>query len=271
MDFRVDYHIHSNYSDGTKSVVEIIKKYKEEGYDEIALSDHDGVDGVKEAIQLGKDYKIQVISGVEFATIHDGIEMHLLGYKFDPDNAELLNLCEDMRKRRHERNVRMLDKFKELGYELDIDELEAQSKGQYVGKPNIARMLVEKGYANEYSEVFSSEKFMEHPEIKKIKKEKYDTFDVIQVILNAGGLPVLAHPIKIKGIGEADTEEYWTNFEKILKELKKAGLKGLEVWYAVNTDSQVQKFGSLASKYHLHMTTGSDYHGEDVKVNYISL
>ena len=264
MEFKTDYHIHSNYSDGTFSIPELIKKFKNEGYDEISITDHDGMEGVREAIQLGKDYKIQVISGVEFSTVYNGTELHLLGYKFDLENTSIVQKCAELKAARHDRNVRLLAKLEELGYKLDMAELESMSKGAYVGKPNIARMLVSKGYAADYDEVFNSEKFFEHPEIKAIKKQKMDTTEAIRLVNEAGGLAVLAHPGKIKGLGKTDSAEFKAAFETAVLELKRAGLKGLEVWYSSHTEDEVNYFGMVAAKYHLHMTTGSDFHGEDI-------
>ena len=165
--------MHSYYSDGVLSPGQLVKKFKEEGYDVIALTDHDGIEGVKEFLAACEAAGVQGVSGIEFSTSHilDGVnhEIHLLGYHFDPDNEEFKEVCADLKRRRHERNVKLIAKLNEKGYELDIDDLESQSKGKYVGKPNIARVLVSRGYFSYPREVF--DKLLETPEIKAIRKE----------------------------------------------------------------------------------------------------
>ena len=258
--------MHSYYSDGVLSPGQLVKKFKEEGYDVIALTDHDGIEGVKEFLAACEAAGVQGVSGIEFSTSHilDGVnhEIHLLGYHFNPDNEEFKEVCADLKRRRHERNVKLIAKLNEKGYELDIDDLESQSKGKYVGKPNIARVLVSRGYFSYPREVF--DKLLETPEIKAIRKEKLPTEEAIKLIAKAGGQAFVAHPAKIKELGERGTEEFWNNFEKLIKDLKSKGLKGLECIYPVHTEEEEFRFIQLAGKYHLHISSGTDFHSEDL-------
>lgn len=258
--------MHSYYSDGVMSPGQLVKKFKDEEYDVLALTDHDGIDGVKEFLAACEAAGVQGVSGIEFSTSHvlDGVdhEIHLLGYHFDPDDEKFREVCEDLKKRRHDRNVKLIAKLKDLGYDLDINELESQSKGKYVGKPNIARVLVSKGYFSTPREVF--DKLLETPEIKAIRKEKLPTAEAIRVISEAGGQAFIAHPAKIKELGERGTVEFWTNFEKLLKDLRSKGLKGLECIYPVHTEEEEFRFIQLAGKYHLHISSGTDFHSDDL-------
>lgn len=265
MEYKVDYHMHSYFSDGLMSPMELVQKYHEEGYDEIALTDHDGVEGLNEFMIAGKTIKIQVVSGIEFSTEFEGLEMHLLGYRFDYNNEALLAKTRELKTARHNRNVRLAETLGQMGYPIDLNELESVSKGAYVGKPDIARLMVKLGYINDVKEAFEEGRLLESPEIKAIKKDKMSTDEAIRLISEAGGTAVLAHPGKIKGLGERESSEFKENFETLIRKLKKIGLKGMECWYPEHSEKEVYFFTEIAGKYHLHMTEGSDFHGGDLK------
>lgn len=261
-EYKVDYHIHSYYSDGTMSPVELVRKYYDEEYAIISITDHDGIDGVKEAITAGEALRIQVVTGVEFSTEYKNHEMHLLGYKFDSDNEALNAKLTGLKAERRERNERLVKKLCEMGYELSMEELEKSTPKGYVGKPVIARMMVEKGYISDKAEAFEPGKIFESDEVKAIKRKKMNTVEAIELINGAGGIAVLAHPGKIKGLGEKGTAEYRKNLDELIRELKKAGLKGMECIHPSHSEEEVMDFVNLAGKYHLHITEGSDYHGD---------
>lgn len=287
MEYKVDYHFHSTFSDGSKRPTELVKWYKNNGYDEIALTDHDGIDGIKEAKIAGEALGIQVISGVEISTdlyadfSEKPLDVHLLGYRFDEENQELIAKLSELKKFRADRNDRLIEKLNEMGYEISYEDIlnsSNRSNQNYIGKPNIADALVDKGYIKNRIEAFEPGKFLESPEIKGIKKEKLHIDDAISLIRNAGGIPVIAHPMEIyqrekyfvDGIegSERDrqNEDYgkgkffeWL-FEE-LKRLKKKGLGGLECYHPSATEDDSSELVSLAEKLKLHITRGSDYHG----------
>ncbi len=130
IEYKVDYHIHSYYSDGTMSPVELVRKYHDDEYNIISITDHDGIDGVKEALTAGEALLMQVVTGVEFSTEHNGCEMHLLGYKFDPDNEALNKKLAELKAERRERNQRLVNKLCEMGYELSMEELEKRLRSR---------------------------------------------------------------------------------------------------------------------------------------------
>ena len=260
--------MHSYYSDGALSPGQLVRKHVSEEYDVIALTDHDGIEGIKEFLAACEAAGIRGVSGVEFSTVNEfeGVkyEIHLLGYHFDPDNAEFNEVCRELKRRRHERNVRLIAKLNEMGYELDLDELESMSRGAYVGKPNIARLMAAKGYIGNPKEAFS-DKILEAPDVKIIRKQKLSTEEAIDLINRAGGQAFVAHPAKIKELPERGTDEFWTVFERLLKDLCLKGLKGLECIYPAHTEEEEYRFIQLAAKYHLHISSGTDYHGDDLK------
>ncbi len=264
MSYKVDYHIHSWCSDGTMKPTELVRKYKDEGYDMIAITDHDGIDGVKEAMIAGEALKIKVISGIELATIHGGIELHILGYQFDVDNTQLLEKLAELKSYRQERNQKMLVALRDMGYDLKEDDLKQWQGQTYIGKPNFARALAAKGYVSSPKEAFVQGQFLESDRIKALEREKISSQEAISLIKGAGGIAVLAHPGKVRKLGQIGSQEFWTNFDILLGQLKKAGLGGLECYHPSHREEDCLKFVELAEKYHLHITEGSDYHGEDL-------
>ena len=280
MDYKVDYHIHSYYSDGTMSPVELVKKYNEEDYDIISITDHDNIKAFSEAKIAGEALDITVIPGVELSTEYGltlaadadeqhtagseaAIELHLLGYQFDPQNAALVSRLAELEENRRARNEKLAAVLDEMGYPVDLAALAAASKGGYVGKPNIARAWVTQGLIPRMQDAWEPGRLFESPQVKAIRKTKMKTTEAIALLLQAGGMPVLAHPGKIRGIGARDSAAYWMNFAVLLRELKKAGLKGLECFYPTHSEAEVFRFVELAGKLHLHMTEGSDFHGEE--------
>lgn len=260
-DYKVDYHIHSCYSDGTLNPVDIVQKYHDEKYDEIALTDHDTIEGLNEFLIAGKALKIQVVPGIELDTDYKGHALHILGYKFDMNDEKLKNSLDKIKGFRQERNKKMIAKLQEMGYNITLDEVRTVSKGDFVGKPHIADMLLKKGYIKDEAEAFAPGQILESPEIKAIKKTKLSAKEAISLINNAKGMAVLAHPSKIKSLGERNSQEFWDNLYSMLRELKQNGLKGLECIYPTHTKEEETMFIEMASKLHLHITKGSDFHG----------
>lgn len=279
MSYVVDYHIHSHYSDGTMSPVDIVKKYKDAEYDIIAITDHDGIDGVKEATIAGEAVKLKVLTGVELSTDHyfapatdaEGesaeselrVELHMLGYGFDPENEALTAKLAELKRFRHERNEKLCAVLGEMGYPVELSAIEAKSKGGYVGKPNIARALVEGGFIEKASDAWADGKLFESPQVKAIRKEKLAATEAIKLISDAGGMAVLAHPAKIRGMGRRGSDDFWKNMNVLIRDLKKNGLKGVECYHTDHSEEEAWKLFEIAAKYHLHVTEGSDFHGEE--------
>ena len=259
---KIDYHIHTTYSDGASTPTQIVKQAKELGYDEIAITDHDNTSGLAEAMIAAEAVEMRVIPGIEIATeTEEGVGLHILGYRFDPENEQLQEFLQDMLNRRKVRNEKLFAALAELGYPLTEEDVPT-GKNSFIGKVPIARAMVEKGYIQREKEAFSSDIFGSTV-CRAVKKEKPLSRDAISIIAKAGGIPVLAHPIQARGIGETGSEEFFRNIETIIARLKKQGLKGLECYHPDISEEQTARFIALAEKYHLHITRGSDFHGTD--------
>lgn len=257
MNYKVDYHTHSYHSDGTMKPTDLVKMYKNKEYDMIALTDHDGVDGVAEAVIAGDALEMKVIPGIELAASYDfqgeEVELHILGYHIDIDNQPLREKLKELRENRNARNEKLLALLNEMGYELVWEDLLQRPGQTYVGKPNFARALKEKGYeVPNMWDVFDS-----------VEKKKISSAEAIELIKGAGGIAVLAHPLKTKKIGEIRSEEFWSNLDTITRELKKEGLKGMECFHPSADQDDSWKLAAIAGKYHLHITEGSDFHGDE--------
>ncbi|QIB68420.1 PHP domain-containing protein [Aminipila butyrica] len=268
MNNKVDYHLHTYYSDGSLSPVDVVKRAKDLEYAEIAITDHDGVDGVREAQIAGEALEVRVIAGIELAAAYSWkeeqqLDLHILGYRIDIKNKELKRELEQIRQNRQNRNDKLLAVLKNLGYELSEDDLDFEENQDYVGKPLIARAMVRRGYISHASQAFEPGRFLEAPEAKAVKKEKISLERALELIKGAGGISVLAHPMKIKGLGQPATEEFYENLDQLLRALKKQGLKGLECFHPSCEKEDSLRLVDLAEKYHLHITQGSDYHGPE--------
>lgn len=248
-DFKVDYHIHTTFSDGQMAPADIVRQAKELGFEIIAITDHDNINGVEEAMIAGKAVDLKVIPGVEIGTEGDfEIGMHLLGYDFDLKNEEILEFMDRLIMNRDVRNAKLLQVLEDMGYEIPPEDLDLDiTNDTFLGKPIIARAMIKHGYIRNEAEAFS-EKVFGSPQCRAVKKVKPRIEDGIEVINRAGGIPVLAHPIQIKGMGEPGSEEFYDNLDKLLAHLKEAGLKGLECYHPDHNEENALRFVAFAEK-----------------------
>lgn len=255
---KIDLHTHTYYSDGTLSPTEIVKWAKKENIDQIAITDHDGIDGIMEAKIAGDALDLEVIGGIEFSAEEpDGISIHILGYHLDVDNEKLISKLKEIREKRKERNQRLIKALSDIGYPLDPEDIIKKGNTDYLGKPDFARALKKRGYIDQFGQAFENGRFLMSEELKQIKKHKISGEEAIKLIVGAGGIPVLAHPMKISGL----RGEYFQKLEELIIRLKGYGLKGIECIYPEHKPEETLALIAIAEKYKLHITEGSDYHG----------
>jgi len=246
----IDLHTHSTASDGSLSPEELVRHAHDKGLAAIAVTDHDTIDGIGQALQEGQKIDMEVIPGIEISVDFDP-EMHILGYFFDSSYMNIENTLEVLRKNREERNPRMVKKLNEMGFDISMDEVMEQAGGRIVARPHIARVMMKKGYVESVSEAF--EKYLSAGKPAYIKRKMLSPEEGIKEIIKAGGLPVLAHPIYL----ELD----FKSLDKLLEYLVDKGLKGIEAHYVDNSEEETQNLLKLADKHKLLVTGGSDFHG----------
>jgi predicted metal-dependent phosphoesterase TrpH len=247
-----DLHSHTFASDGLQSPTENIRIAIEAGLGAIAITDHDTVAGIDEALAAGKEHGILVVPGVEISTISKGQDIHVLGYWVDPHNNRFLQRLMELRVVRAKRNDMMLEKLNKLGVAITMQDvlasLQASKKAdETLGRPHIADALLRKGYVASLAEAF--DRYLGKDGAAYVNPPRIEPSTAIQWIKEAGGVPVLAHP----GLYGQD---------ELIEQLVETGLAGLEVYHPDHTDVQEEHYLTIANKHRLIITAGSDFHGE---------
>lgn len=242
----VDLHVHSCFSDGLLTPTEIIHHAKRRGLAGIGIVDHDTIDGIAEAIEAARNEDICVVPGVEFSTHMDGIDIHIIGYFLDEDNAELNNYLRLFREERMQRAHKMVQNLQDSGVKISIDEVLEKSQGSSIGRPHMAEVLMEKGYVETFQEAFN--RYIGYHSDSYVKKYTITPEKAIQLIYESRGISVLAHP------------NYLITDEMISKFIK-SGLDGMEVVHPNLNDSRSRYLQHLVSDAGLMMFGGSDCHG----------
>jgi 3',5'-nucleoside bisphosphate phosphatase len=245
---KADLHTHTNFSDGVHTPEELILKVKDAGLDCLSITDHDNVDAIEEAIELGKEHGIDIIPGCEISSEHNGKETHILAYFINYKNEELLDYLRNFRKERMKRAERIVHRLNELNIPLRFSEVLKYVKGNAsIGRPHIAIALVEGGYLDNYYEVFNN--YIGDDKPAYVKKPNISSKDAIKLINRCGGLSFIAHPGK--SLRDSNT----------LFELIENGVDGIEVIHPSHSDYDVEYFRDIASQYFLLESGGSDFHG----------
>lgn len=249
-----DLHIHSTYSDGSYLPEEIIIKAQNKGLNTIALTDHDTVAGIEDALKYGKKYGITVIPGIEFSTYEGKTEIHILGYYINHQNQQLIDKTRKLLKMRINRAKKMVKLLNEQGINITYEQVKTIAGDKYVGRPHIARALIEKGYIKEIGEAFS-EKYIGNGGRAYVPRHKLTSRQTIAIIKKAHGIPVLAHPYFINH-GEPLKKDY-------IARLIVMGLKGIEVFHSKHGVEVSKFYEKIARELGLIITGGSDFHGEN--------
>ncbi len=264
----IDLHLHTYYSDGTMSPEELVISAKESGVDTIAITDHDGMGGLEEGLDAGKRLGVHVIPGIELSTEdEEGIYMHILGYCFDRSNEAMKSEVEMIRRKRVERNEKLLAALRGIGCKITRDDLQLREGQDYIGKPTFALALVRKGYVASPKEAFKEGRFMRHEAVRSVHREKISAKRAIELIRGAGGIPVLAHPMKISHLIKGDGDDFFKKLDSQLAKLKGWGLAGMECYYSSHLPDETHRLVLMAKKYGLLVTAGSDFHGREFDKN----
>lgn len=252
----IDLHVHSTYSDGTFTPSELVDIAIKNNLVALALTDHDTVDGVEEALQAAKEKNFQVIPGIEISCEYAidadrKKEIHILGYHLDYKQPALVDCLHKVVAERDNRNVKICENLHNAGFPITYRELVERFGGIVITRAHIARFLLEKGAIKSIDAAFKNILSDTGPYF--VARRYLTPKEGIELIKNAGGVPVLAHPLLYK--------MSVTEIHDMLTELKGYGLKGIEAMYSRNHGNDEAFVRKLANDFDLFITGGSDFHG----------
>lgn len=249
---RIDLHTHTTISDGTMTPSQLVEYAKQKQLKAIAITDHDGIDGVSEAIEAGKKYCIEIVPSIEFGTDYNGTEIHILGHYIDYKDKQLLNIIKDIQQNRHNRNKKMIEKLNSIGFNVNLDELYSITKNQnIVTRAHFALLLLQKGYVKSRDEAFK--KYISHGCVAYVPRNLMCAKECIKLIERFKGIPTLAHPTLYKmSMNEIDL---------LVKDLVESGLKAIEAIYPLHSSQQEGDIKAIAKKYNIKISGGTDFHG----------
>ncbi|MFP4630217.1 MAG: PHP domain-containing protein [Desulfohalobiaceae bacterium] len=247
----IDLHTHSSASDGTLSPRELIQEAVDSGLKALALTDHDTTAGLQEARQAGQELGLEVIPGCELSVDFKQGQLHILGLWLPWEPRQLKSTLEDLRQKRHNRNERILAKLQGLGLKLEYSQVKELAGEASIGRPHIARLLLEMGYVESVQEAF--DRYIGPQGAAYVPKDKLGPARAIQVLRQEQATVVLAHPYTL--------ELPWSDLARELQGFKELGLQGLEVYYPDHTRQQVNDYLQLARDLDLLISGGTDFHG----------
>jgi predicted metal-dependent phosphoesterase TrpH len=245
---KADLHLHTTISDGRLTPAALVRLAAEKGLDVIAITDHDSVGGIDDALLAARSFPLlKVIPGVEFNTDIPNGEVHILGYFVDHQSQELEQTLNSLRQSRGQRARRIIDKLAKLGIHVEWEWVKQLAGDGSIGRPHIARAMLEHGHISSLQEAFS--KYIGHRGPAYVERERLTPTAAVELVLRAGGLPVLAHPASIDYL------------EELLDQLKRDGLVGLEAYYNGYSQPTIDWLVTIANEHGLIISGGSDFHG----------
>lgn len=248
----IDLHTHSTASDGSLTPTELVDLAAEKGLRAIALTDHDTVAGVEEAVRRGKTVGVHVIPGLELGAKQNGYkEIHILGYYIRHEHPPLLARLDWLRARRIERGRQMVARLAELGVAIAFERVAELARGGGIGRPHVALALVEAGHVETIPEAF--QRYLNPGQPAYVEKQRLSPREAIELIQTADGIPVLAHPATL-GLEQE-------KLEGLISELCEWGLRGIEAYWSRHNAEQIEFCKRLAAQFDLAVTGGSDFHG----------
>lgn len=248
---RLDLHLHTTRSDGSYTPTEVVNMAHRAGVAALAITDHDIMTGIAEAMAAGQRCGIEVIPGVEISSIVGDSELHILGYFLAWQDPSLNERFKTLRESRHRRNPKIIEQLQALGIDITYDEVRALAGTDSIGRPHIARVLMDKHVVTSAKEAF--DRYLAEGQPAYVPRELPSPAEAIRWIKAARGLAVLAHPTWVK-LAEQSLVD-------LVRQLKTDGLDGVEVYYSTHAARQTREYLGLAQQLGLLVTGGSDFHG----------
>jgi predicted metal-dependent phosphoesterase TrpH len=246
-----DLHSHSNRSDGTLPPAEVMRLAAQRDLAGVALTDHDTFDGLEEASAAADELGLDFVPGIEFSAEYDAASLHILGYWVDPDDpaieAELLRLTAT----RFRRGEMIVEKLRELGFDLSLERVLELAGGDAIARPHIAEAMVEAGIVANEKEAF--DRYISDDGLAYVPKHALHPMEALRLIGEAGGACVLAHPGMWRGTQTVPDE--------LIEEMAAGGMVGLEVRHPDHDDEMRARYAAMADRLHLVPTASSDCHG----------
>lgn len=243
-----DLHVHTNNSDGLFSPEKVVDLAVHKNLNGIAITDHDTITGIESAIIHSRNYNdFIVIPGIEFSTILNDEEVHILGYFIDYKDENLIKITNNLKESRLTRGVEIVKRLNGLGLELTIEEVRTHSGDEYIGRPHIARALIKRGYVSDVSQAFQM--YLDRGKPAYVERYRISLDETIDLIKKIGGISILAHPGLLKD-------------RNIIKHCISLGIDGLECIHSKHSEEDTDYFINIAKLNNLIVTGGSDFHGD---------
>ena len=258
----IDLHTHTNKSDGTLSPTELVDLATEKGISFLAVTDHDSVEGIEEAIMRAKEINDDpssvrhapiVVPGIEFSADWNGRDVHVVGLGIDHHNKEFVDSLQNFLDSREGRNRKMAENLKNIGIGISYEGLRRMFPDSVLTRAHFAKYLYEYGYVRSTHDAF--ERYLGPDSPCYVPREKITPVQAVKMTLSAGGIPVLAHPL-IYRFGDEKLRE-------LITEMKAVGLKGIEAMYSTHSEEDEEYVKNLASEMGLVISGGSDFHGSN--------
>lgn len=248
----IDLHSHTDQSDGTFTAQELIAEAVRIGLKALAITDHDTMSGCALAVPFAEAAGLRLIPGIELSTKYQGVSVHLLGYfPLRQPSEEFGEWLAFLMESRRDRNRRLIDKLVSLGIPITLKEVEAYGK-TLTARPHFARVLIDKGFAKDIQDAF--DRYLDESSIGYVQRHDIPIQEAIDRIRKAGGVTSLAHPVRV-------AKNHWDTLARYVEELAGLGLQAVEVYHSDHSPENVSYYKSLAERFHLGITGGSDFHG----------
>jgi predicted metal-dependent phosphoesterase TrpH len=248
----IDLHSHTDRSDGTFSPEELVAEAVRVGLSALAITDHDTFAGFDDAVPFAAKAGLEVICGIEVSTRYQGATVHLLGYfPVTPPSGDIRQWLSFLQENRRERNTRLIEKLRSIGVDITLEEVEKAGR-TLTARPHFARVLVEKGYATDIQQAFDL--FLDESAKAYVQRHEVPIEEALERILASGGVPSLAHPIRV-------AKNNWAKIASAVEDLAGYGLRAIEVYHSDHSPENVSYYKTLADRFGLGITGGSDFHG----------
>lgn len=248
----IDLHSHTDQSDGTFTAAELVTEATRIGLKALAITDHDTMRGYDQAVPFAEAAGLRLICGIELSTRYHGVSVHLLGYfPAQLPSAEFREWLAFLLESRRDRNRRLIEKLVSLGIPITLAEVEAYGK-TLTARPHFARVLIDKGYAKDMQDAF--DQYLDESSRGYVQRHDIPIQEALDRIRKAGGVSSLAHPVRV-------AKNNWDTLAKYVEELSGMGLRAIEVYHSDHSPENVAYYKSLAERFGIGITGGSDFHG----------